>query len=262
MAARRPADVTYALGVLAAHGEAGGRNSDGWGIAYYEAGDVRLIKEAAPAGDSIWVRFIEDHPLSSHLVVSHIRRASQGGLTLDNTHPFARELGGAMHVFAHNGNVPGVFKTPGLATKSFRPLGETDSEYAFCALLERLRRLWLAGAEVPAGDDRIAIVARFAAALRALGPANFIYADGDLLFAHGDRRQHADGLRPPGLCLLCRHCNESGPESMEAGVKVAAAGQDVVLFASVPLTDESWEPLACGELVVVRGGEVLARIAT
>jgi len=262
MAARWPADVTYSLGVLAAHGEPGGRNSDGWGIAYYEAGDVRLIKEAAPAGDSVWVRFIEDHPLSSRLVISHIRRASQGGLTLDNTHPFAREPGGRMHVFAHNGNVPGVFTTPDLAVRNFRPLGKTDSEYAFCALLERLRSVWLAAREIPAGDDRIAIVARFAAEWRALGPANFIYADGDLLFVHGDRRRHTDGLRPPGLCLLGRHCNEAGPEAMDAGVKVTAAGQDIVLFASVPLTDESWESLACGELVVVRGGEVLARIVT
>lgn len=51
----------------------------------------------------------------------------------------------------------------------------------------------------------MAIVTRFAADMRALGPANFLYADSDVLFAHGHRRIQAGGeIAPPGLWHLQR----------------------------------------------------------
>lgn len=98
----------------------------------------------------------------------------------------------------------------------------------------------------------------FASALRGMGPANFLYADGDMLFAHGHRRVHDDGaIRPPGLCSLVRHCPAENPVFQSAGVTVRAADQHVLLFASVPLTSEGWIPLAEGEVVAVRGAEIL-----
>lgn len=57
-----------------------------------------------------------------------------------------------------------------------RPVGESDSERAFCALLGRLAALWRGAA--PSVEARLAEVRRFAADLRGLGPANFLYSDG------------------------------------------------------------------------------------
>jgi glutamine amidotransferase len=109
-----------------------------------------------------------------------------------------------------------------MALGARRPVGQTDSEHAFCALLERLLPLWQDG-RVPPLDTRVALLAEFASDLRALGPANFLYADGDALFAHGNRRiQPALGrIEPPGLWLLSRHCTppEPSPES-QGGVSV------------------------------------------
>ena len=39
---------------------------------------------------------------------------------------------------------------------------------------------------------------------------------------------------------------------------MATGPQTVMLIASVPLTDEAWRPLAEGELVAIRAGEVVA----
>lgn len=103
-----------------------------------------------------------------------------------NTKPFARELGGRLHVFAHNGNLPGINDSALLTTGPYRPVGQTDSELAFCALLARLNGLWTGDAP-PSLDARASLLAAFAADLRPLGPANFLYADGDALFAHGNR---------------------------------------------------------------------------
>jgi glutamine amidotransferase len=175
-------------------------------------------------------------------VLAHIRRATQGERHLRNSQPFGRELGGRMHLFAHNGMLPGVEAR--FATRRFRRIGDTDSEHAFCALLERLAPLWDAGA--PSLDARRAVIADFARELRALGPANFIYSDGDAVFAHAHRRRTDTGeIRPPGLHVLCRHC---------------AGEQDVALVASVPLTGEAWRALDEGEVVVLRGGRVVASI--
>ena len=63
---------------LAEHGGPPTSIRDGWGVAYYEGADVRLIKDAESANDSDWVRFIRDHDLRSHIVVAHVRRATMG----------------------------------------------------------------------------------------------------------------------------------------------------------------------------------------
>src|SRR5262249_28104228 len=106
MSSRIPATVNLELGVLARHGGGEGPERDGWGIAYYQDNDVRLIKDAAPAYESPWVGFVAGLALRSKLVIAHIRRATSGTIALRNTHPFTRELSGRMHVFAHNGAVP------------------------------------------------------------------------------------------------------------------------------------------------------------
>ena len=262
MSSLAPATVRFSLEEFSRHGGLTGPHNDGWGIAYYEDGDVRLVKEPHAASDSACIRFIQEHPFSSSLVVSHIRKATQGAPVLRNCQPFTRELGGAMHVFAHNGNLdrPGLHQ---LSLGIYRPIGETDSEYAFCSLLDRLHELWLGARGVPPFEDRLGIVADFAAEIGKLGPANFLYSDGDALFAHGNRRMQADQvIRPPGLHVLCRRCAAQAEPMTAAGLALGAAGgeQQVVLFASVPLTAEAgWQALQEGELIAARTGAIVAR---
>ena len=95
----------------------------------------------------------------------------------------------------------------------------------------------------------------------ALGPANFLYSDGDLLFAHGHRRKHADTGRveAPGLVFLQKHCQNGQRGIVANGISIQGDDQLVTLFASVPLTNERWEPLAEGELVTVARGQLAAR---
>ena len=77
------------------------------------------------------------------------------------------------------------------ALRRFMPLGDTDSERAFCALLERLCSIWMAKSRLPDLADRYRVVAAFARQIRELGPANFVYCDGDTMFVHADRRRQA-----------------------------------------------------------------------
>jgi predicted glutamine amidotransferase len=259
MSSRAPATVNLSLTEFARHGGATAENKDGWGLAYYSECDALVIREPRPAYDSAEMRFVRTHQIGSDMVISHIRHASVGGVALRNTQPYQRELGGYLHVFAHNGTFDDIFTRYPLSGR-FQPIGSTDSEYAFCLLLDRLTRLW-ADRSVPDVQARAQIIRDFASELRELGPANFIYADGDTLFAHGDRRTHEDGIRPPGLHYVSRHCrNERQPVDVPGlTVSTAPGSQDIALVASVPLTDEQWTPFEVGQLLGLKGGETVYR---
>ena len=101
--------VNLSLSKLAEHGALAGTLHDGWGVGYYEGLDARLIKEAGAATESEWLRFISQHDLRSSLVMAHARTATRGKRSYANAQPFVRELAGRIHLFAHNGDLPGVF---------------------------------------------------------------------------------------------------------------------------------------------------------
>ena len=244
MSARFPTSMHTSMGELARHGGGTGPHRDGWGAAYMEGGDAFVVREPEAAAGSELLGFLQQRDPRTDLAIAHVRRATQGDRRLRNTQPFQRELGGRTHLFAHNGMLPGIERDPRFVARWARAVGDTDSEAAFCALIDRMRPLWHDG--VPHLAERLDVVVAFAAELRTLGPANFLYSDGDAIFAHGHRRRSdAGAIEPPGLHVLCRRCIE-------------AAEQEVALVASVPLTSEAWRPLVEGEVVVLRAGRVIA----
>lgn len=259
---QRATRLSISLEALAAHSAPGKSNRDGWGAGFYQGNDVALFREPGAASDSALVHLLEAQGPSTTLAISHIRRATLGEVKLANTQPFIRELKGRTHLFAHNGHLPGISLNQKFSLDSFRPVGETDSEHAFCALMARMQGLWHNASALPSIDDRLAVVTAFAKDLRELGPANFLYTDGEVLFAHGHRRiQAASGkIEPPGLFMLSRQCCSEADSFEAAGVAVAQGYQEVVLIASVPLSDEPWRPLQEGEVVAVSLGRLMKSI--
>ena len=253
LSSRLPTAATFTLRRFAERGGLEHRLIDGWGIALADGTDLRVYREPQPARDSPWLAFIESRRMQTRLLISHVRHATQGAVALANTQPFAREIGGRMHCFAHNGRLEDIEQRYGQMPSRFLPLGETDSELAACLLFNRMATLWRQ-AHPPPLTHRLEIVARFAEEMRELGPANFLYSDGLTLFAHGDRRIQTDGrIKPPGLWRLRRRC-ESDPDALiEAGITLKAGGpaQEIELLASVALTGEDWRALAEGEVIAV-----------
>lgn len=166
-----------------------------------------------------------------------------------------------MHFSAHNGGFDGIWEQMSLKSGTFHPVGDTDSEYAFCVLLERLALLWRRTVVPPPLPDRLSIVAEMAGELRQLGPANFLYSDGDVLFAHAHARHWDEGggrfsePRPPGLSPASRR------DLSVKGLHVEARHSDALYVASVPLTAEGWTPLREGTVLALRKGHEEARIA-
>jgi glutamine amidotransferase len=261
MSARFPTTVRLSLDELARHGGETGPHRDGWGVALLDEGDAVVIREPEAASKSRWIEFLDARLPRAEIAIAHVRKATQGARKLRNTQPFNRELGGRLHVFAHNGNLAGLDSDARGATGRFRPIGETDSELAFCALLERLAPRW--DRSTPSLDDRLRELAAFASEMRRRGPANFLYTDGEVIVAHGHERTQANGVvSAPGLHVLCRSCTAGSDAVPLAGVTIdREARQEVALVASVPLSSERWEPLGSGEMVVLRHGRVVQHIA-
>ncbi len=267
ISSQRPSAVTYSLSEFAKHGGLTHGNKSGWGIAYFHDRDAFLVKEAEPASDSPWVQFIASQELASTTVLAHVRLATVGQPALHNTHPFRRALGGRTHVFAHNGTIKGLPERYPIEALDRDPVGETDSEHAFCLLLERLGPLWRGAEAPPSVEARLEVFTAFAAEAKSLGTANFLYADGDTLFVHAHKRVYEENggfsdARAPGLSVKNCRSSASAPDWACDGLNLRLGDERTMIFASVPLDDFGWEPLPEGTALAVRLGEEVARRST
>ena len=149
-------------------GRADRGNPDGWGAVFYEKYDAYVFREPRPASDSRLASLLGQCGVESHLIISHIRRATTGSIELKNTHSFTREIQGRLHSFAFNGNVHDVFELE-LLMDRFSPIGETDGEFAFSWILEQLM------IEAVDGNwkDTAAVLQSYGTQLVDMGPANF-----------------------------------------------------------------------------------------
>lgn len=259
MSASAPVRARYDLDRFAAEGGERHQNRDGWGIMFAERRDAQYFREAAAASDSPLDRFVREHATPHATVLAHVRRASVGARELANTHPFRRVRHGRVHHFAHNGTLPGIEIEPGAKDLIPHRVCDTDSELAFLILLDLVRRE--AG---DASDTRVRfdLFRAFARRMVKLGPANFLWFDGQVLFVHSDRRVHEtpQGLtppQPPGLHVLRSENGSLGTDHDCAGARLKRMPDHLVLFASVPLSDAAWEPMAAGTTVAVRDGRII-----
>ncbi len=113
------------------------RHADGWGAAFALGEEQRMVKEPVAARTS--TGFGAAMRTAAPAAVVHLRWAT-GGLPVrvNNTHPFVA-TGVA---FAHNGHVQDLQRVESLIDADLvgAPLGDTDSERYFLAVLTQLRR--------------------------------------------------------------------------------------------------------------------------
>ena len=265
MSSRFPARLTQSLTALASHAQGSSRNRDGWGIAYYKGGTVVLHRGIDPADTSERVRCLETDGPATSLSIAYIRHATKGPIGLQNTGPYVRVLAGRQHVFVHNGNLVDLdasddFPDASDSNIEFTPLGDTDSELAFCLLLHRIKSLSRGTTSPVPLNKRLACVTEFATSLRKLGPSSFLYSDGEALFAHADRRlQPLTGkVTAPALYRLSCAAADSPALLLDCQLPAKTKEATLTLLASVPLSDEAWVPMSRGEVIAVQCGEISA----
>jgi len=245
MSANVPTDICFSFTGLLNRGGVTGPHRDGWGLVFYEAGGVREFKDPLPSSESLIARFLQNYSIKSHIVVSHIRQANVGDVSLANTHPFQRELWGKQWTFAHNGQVNDY---KGLKLSRFRPLGSTDSEYLFCWLMGQLEQQF---STLPAREDWVNAVYQCCLQIHKMGVTNVLLSNGDALFTFCSTKLSWITRRAPfGIAKLT-------DADVSVDFSSVTGKNDVVsVIATEPLTvDEKWQKIPPGSYRVFVDGE-------
>jgi len=215
------------------------RNADGAGLGFFgPAGEPVLDKQPEPAfTDQEFIH--KARQAESSTFVAHVRLASTGGRTVQNTHPFVMDG----RVMAHNGGFGELAQLEAeLGSYARLVLGDTDSERYFALITKETDAH---GGDVGAG---ITAAASWIAERLPVSALNTIVAMPGELWA----------LRYPGQHALHVLARPAGPglhvRSATSSVHVPDLdGTASVVIASEELDGESgWRMLAPGELVHVR----------
>ncbi|HZD23670.1 MAG TPA: class II glutamine amidotransferase [Acidimicrobiia bacterium] len=235
----------------------GMRSPDGWGIAQWHSELPTVTKNTHPAfADRQFVDVAS--AMTSRAVIAHVRTATVGKVSIENTHPFDH----GPWVFAHNGTIGGIEHVGtrldiGLYGPTF---GETDSELVFRWILNRMSTYGLSP-DSPAHDlepilslveDSLSELIRFGieAGVEQRPSLNFILSDGrHMVASRWGNSLHWTFRRGVSDCVFCRssHC-EHADEAYRA-----------VVIASEPITNEPWLEIPEGSLVGV--GTTLATVS-
>ncbi|EGR0721132.1 class II glutamine amidotransferase [Vibrio alginolyticus] len=253
MSANVPTDICFSFTGLMQRGGRTGPHRDGWGITFYEGKGFRTFKDPKPSCESKIAELVQNYPIKSRAVVSHIRQANRGGVNLENTHPFTRELWGRYWTFAHNGQLSGY---QDLHTGRHRPVGETDSELAFCWLLKQMEDRY---PKPPKDMESVFLyVAKCCDELREKGVFNMLLSDGEYVMTYCTNHLYWITRRAPfGKAALL-------DEDVEINFQEETTPHDIVsVIATQPLTgNEAWQRMKPGEYGLFHLGELVKNNAS
>ena len=240
-----PTDICFSFEGFAARGGKTDEHQDGWGIAFFESLGCRIFLDPKPSVSSPIADLVKQYPIRSTHVIAHIRKATQGEIALENCHPFCRELWGRYWVFAHNGNLADFdFESAGF----YKPVGKTDSEMAFCLLLETLKQQFPDGK--PPLEKLYFVLKEITSILAQKGVFNYLLSDGEHFFTYCSTK----------LSYIVRQAPFAAAHLIDEDVTVnfqelTTPSDRVAIIATIPLTDnEVWTQIQPGELLVFQDG--------
>jgi predicted glutamine amidotransferase len=226
------------------------RNVDGSGIGFFGAtGDPVIDKQPEPAfRDEEFIH--EAKQAESATFVAHVRWATAGGRTIQNTHPFGMDG----RIMAHNGGFGELTRLDDqLGNYAKLVHGDTDSERYFALITQQTDAH---GGDVGAGIEG---AARWIAAHLPVSSLNTVIITDGELWALRYPAAHA-------LHILERPASPPGrgePGAQEAGLHVRSttssfhvpelhAAPSVVVASERLDGEDGWRMLAPGELVHIR----------
>ena len=209
----------------------------GWGLSWREDGRVLLHKEPVRAIDSSYLSELLEQPICSTNVVAHIRNATKGRLTYQNSHPFLLEdHSGRSWAIAHNGTMLDAHLVERYKACAE---GDTDSEQVALYLVDRIDDAIARKGESLSFDERFEVLAR---EVEALSRGNAINNKLNLLIDDGT--------------YIYLHTNTVNPT-----LYVRTSG-DAAFFCTRPLPDgDGWQEMPTNCLVAYRDGQLVRMAA-
>lgn len=201
----------------------------GWGLAAFLGKSVSVEKEPICANDSNYLRMRLSAPITAHLLLAHIRKASVGALEYLNCHPFVKEdAGGRCWTLIHNGT---IFQSEILEKYTQIQQGSTDSERILLYIVENIDRLEAQLGRKATEKERFGNVESSIAEIAPGNKVNLIIYDGELLYAHMNMVSSLHYLKLP----------------------------DAIAISTTPLSDEPWCEMPPSTVIAFREGKEVFR---
>lgn len=258
-----PTDIGFSFAGFRKRGGETDHHEDGFGIAFFEKNPhgnigLRLFHDDKPSHQSPVADLVNHYPIKAMNVIAHIRKATTGGHGLANIHPFVREVWGEQWAFAHNGQMTDSFvkRTERLMTNGnaehYAPVGTTDSELAFCYLLNRLKATFKSR---PSDEALFTFLTAQCRYLSANGLFNCLISNGDWQLGYaGSLLFYLTRKAPFGEAKL------SDGEMSINFQDVTTENDKVTIITTIPLTNnESWQQFAVDECLIFQDGDVVFR---
>lgn len=217
----------------------------GWGVADYRDGLPLIEKQ-------IWAAYHGEHFQKSaarvyaKTAVAHVRRATVGGTSMENTHPFHH----GRWLFAHNGTIPNFLAVRDRMIDHIDPVlgtnikGDTDSEHIFHYLLS----LHIHHTDMALRDIVRRGLRQIMAWSQEISPdvplgLNIVMTDGETLIGTRYGRTLWHLVRDE--ITICPECGQTHVHHQQ--------GRDyrVIEIASEPITHENWRPFADGVIYTI-----------
>lgn len=248
-----PTDITFSFRGFSQRAGITSDHSDGFGIAFFEDKACRLFVDNQSAVESPIAELVRNYPIKSRNVIAHIRKATQGKITLENSHPFIRELWGRHWIFAHNGD---LHHFDPVLSGHFTSVGNTDSERAFCYLLDQMVLKF--GFVEPCLEQIFELLTEISPKIAEHGTFNFCLSNGQALFSYATTKLH----------WLVREYPFKPAQLIDIDVEVdfsqVTTPEDrVAVITTEPLTqNEIWQAFSPGEMILFQQGQPIRKQLT
>lgn len=209
-------------------------NPHGWGAVVFGEGRAEIVKEPLSAAASRKAENFAENVPAADLFMAHIRLATKGQITMDNTHPFVmKDDSGCEWVLSHNGT---IFGSDALSGYVHRQAGETDSERILMYLIDRLDRVTAKAktANRLTADEKISVIEEVIKEITPDNKVNILISDGTSLYAHTNYRGSMNVMEISGLAAVSSKPLSGAPA-------------------------ENWEELPLNTLMVYEKGRLIYR---
>ncbi len=200
----------------------------GWGLAYLFEGEMCVEKEARQASKSHYLSDLISSPISTRTALAHIRFATVGNMYRKNCHPYHRKDNfGRQWTLIHNGT---IFEYEPLNKYIEIQHGETDTERMFMYIIDELNREQTKLSRPLNFYERFALLDNLIVKLSNGNKLNLIFFDGEYMYVHTNFQDSLHYLRQDGA----------------------------LIFATAPLTLNTWSKVKMNTLIAVKDGELVA----
>ena len=238
--------------------EAGETHSLGWGFGWYpdDQRSATVAKDPTAHDTKILVDALTEWAnFRSTIFFCKVRGASKG-YSQRETQPFSRSFAGRDWLFMHNGDLEksALEALHGRKTRLLEPLGNTDSELAFCNILSLIQENENKARRIRDIDAHMMLTwfQRF----DTLGSADMVLTDGDSIVCfHGSqspKNLYYSRIQPPE--------NQGVYESEAAQISLndpRDTYRTAMILSSTPFSGGQWMQLQPGQMIIIRRGALV-----